>query len=70
MKPEVISEAVGNIAPEYIQKAGTYEARIKKSKKFPWRRSLAAAAVIFIPLMGMFTMPNMSNTFTIKAYAR
>lgn len=70
MKPEVISEAVGNIAPEYIQEAGTYEACIKKSKKFPWRRSLAAAAVIFIALVGMFTMPNMSNTFTIKAYAR
>ena len=70
MRPEVISEVVGNIEPKYIQEAGTYEARKKKSKQFPWRRSLAAAAAILIAVVGMFTVPNMSNAFTVKAYAR
>lgn len=70
MRPEVISEVVGNIDPKYIQEAGTYEGHKRKSKQFPWRRSLAAAAAILIALVGMFTVPNMSNTFTVKAYAR
>lgn len=70
MRPEVISEVVGNIDPKYIQEAGTYEAHKRKSQQFPWRRSLAAAAAILIALVGMFTVPNMSNAFTVKAYAR
>lgn len=70
MRPEVISEVVGNIDPKYIQEAGTYEVHKRKSQQFPWRRSLAAAAAILIALVGMFTVPNMSNAFTVKAYAR
>ena len=69
MRREEISEAVGNISPQFILEAETYSPKKRRLAK-PFRGSLVAAAILCLAvLLEIFPALHPADAFSVKAYA-
>lgn len=69
MRREEISEAVGNISPQFILEAETYSPK-KRRLAIPFRGGLIAAAMLCLAvLLEIFPALHPADAFSVKAYA-